>query len=500
MTNYKLNLNTVTQETYEYAKKRLLQERPDQTETIYDIFEDEQVTPDEMRSLYFPQWYTTGYAGVERYEKALSRMPDALGFQLLACSPFSAFKRYNDYADKYVQYNGDMDRVMHSYASFDLNGNTIFSQSQAQRPKWIMSGRLHQPYDLAEQFKEIFPSLANTVTQMFSDRALTSAEMLTLWQNCDDNVFNEEGDFATKQVSQLNDSLAWFGLDYQTLTKPVPVEEPVFEPITPQLISEEILSDPDPVNQTTVATSADSIDQATDTTSEQVVTTFGDAVVNTTHSDTKTELTAVTLGETTVTTERPDIVSMPVPETQTTSELPENAAPAVATTPEPVINNEVFLDPGTTPFDLTTTETAQPTSAIITTNEPETGNDPADLPTAISDTLRSLGLDDQPASHSKLLELLSYGWLSLSQLPDPLRANPGIVSAAVHYEGMELRYASTDLRANKDIVTLAIKSNGAALMYASDDLKNNPELIKLANNQLTFSFFFEADRNQHAIA
>ena len=71
------------------------------------------------------------------------------------------------------------------------------------------------------------------------------------------------------------------------------------------------------------------------------------------------------------------------------------------------------------------------------------------------------------------------GW-ALSFAATPLKADREIVLAAVQKEGRSLRYAAAPLRANREIVLAAVWQKGRALQYAATDLRADVQVVRAA--------------------
>lgn len=68
----------------------------------------------------------------------------------------------------------------------------------------------------------------------------------------------------------------------------------------------------------------------------------------------------------------------------------------------------------------------------------------------------------------------------LQLAPDNLKADRGVVLAAVRRRGAALQHASPELQADREIVLAAVRENGYALKYASEVLRDDREAVLAA--------------------
>eukprot|EP00971_Amphidinium_carterae_P174334 3455838-Amphidinium_carterae.1 len=79
------------------------------------------------------------------------------------------------------------------------------------------------------------------------------------------------------------------------------------------------------------------------------------------------------------------------------------------------------------------------------------------------------------------------GWLALKHATEALRADRGVVIAAVQENWNALQYASEALRADREVVRTALQQAADALRFAADELLEDA------------SFATEAKRNFHLL-
>ena len=203
MTTYQLNMNTVTQSTFEYAQQRLLEVFSYKTASILSAFSDFCVTSEEIESIFDdPQ----AIDPASHTHKQIS-LPekDSYAMDLLGLDPFF-----------------DVDRFIHDQQqdfSFELNGNKIFSKSARVR----------------EQFEASLGTMVTAklfdIKVALSDHCLTSAELFALWDANGNKIIDDTEElFLRTQPSNtdqqttrpfssaaFNESMKWFGLDLDSL-------------------------------------------------------------------------------------------------------------------------------------------------------------------------------------------------------------------------------------------------------------------------------------------
>ena len=80
----------------------------------------------------------------------------------------------------------------------------------------------------------------------------------------------------------------------------------------------------------------------------------------------------------------------------------------------------------------------------------------------------------------ELIAILKVNGFKLQDLPDELKDDLEIVSAALSSNGANMLYASEKLKDDKNLALFAVKNNSSALMYVSPRLKDDEDVVREA--------------------
>ena len=89
-----------------------------------------------------------------------------------------------------------------------------------------------------------------------------------------------------------------------------------------------------------------------------------------------------------------------------------------------------------------------------------------------------------------LAAVQNNGWALQHANPD-LRNNLEVVLVAVQKDGMALECASPELRADREVVMAAVQNNGLALQHASEELRRNERVVLEAVKQNPFAILYQ---------